>query len=67
MTGRRVSLVEFKLLPFIGLDLGFDKWPILKVIIVGIIGGVLVALFVQIIMVKRLKRAITGSPRNCDF
>ncbi|KAI6176322.1 Phosphate transporter [Aphelenchoides bicaudatus] len=39
--------------------LGFDKWPILKVLIVGMIGGVLVALFVQIIMVKRLKRAIT--------
>lgn len=42
------------------LDFGFNKWPLFKVLIISLIGGVLVALFVQIIAIKRLKRAIKG-------
>ncbi|KAI6233745.1 Phosphate transporter [Aphelenchoides fujianensis] len=38
--------------------LGFDKWPLVKVVIVSLIGGLLVALFVKLVWVPRIKSSI---------
>ncbi|KAI6236046.1 Phosphate transporter [Aphelenchoides besseyi] len=44
--------------------LGFDKWPLIKVVVVSLIGGLLVALFVKLFWVKRIKSAIKEEYRS---
>ncbi|KAI6214499.1 Phosphate transporter [Aphelenchoides besseyi] len=45
-------------------NLGFDKWPLIKVVVVSLIGGLLVALFVKLFWVKRIKSAIKEEYRS---